>query len=82
MKITTVGPSRTAPNSSTTRGELSALHVLTSSRLKRLSGIWDQMAKELESKPHSFGSARVTHLTLLAAQVNPVAVSRTQKTSP
>lgn len=44
MKSTTLGPSRTAPKSSTTRGELRMLHVPTSSRLKRLSGTWDQTA--------------------------------------
>lgn len=81
MKSTTAGPSRTAPNSSTTRGEVSRLHVLTSSRLKRLSGIWGHMMNKLKSKLY-ISARRFTHLTLLAAHVNPVAVSWTQKTSP
>lgn len=80
MKSTTLGPSLTAPKSSTTRGELRTLHALTSSRLKRPSGTWDQRTScnlERARRPR-----RVAPLTLLAAHVNPVAASRTQKTSP
>lgn len=48
MKSTMLSPSLTAPKSSTTRAESRALHVFTSSLLKRFSGTSDQTTTETE----------------------------------
>lgn len=85
MKSTTLGPSLTAPNSSTTRGELRRLHVLASSLLKWLSGIWDHTMTVLKPQPLEFLcflKMSQSCLTLLAAHVNLVVLSWTQNTSP
>lgn len=90
MKRRTLGPSLTTPKSSTTRGDLRALHAPTSSLLNLFKAIWEDRKKEKKKQREwaHFETRQwkkhgdVFCFTFLTAKLKPVLTSRAPCTSP